>query len=101
MALSKTAKYYRENPDARKKKADYDSDYQKSDTQVKNRVARNRARRRAMKKGRVRKGDGKDLHHANGINSDKVVVMDASKNRGMAEKSRLKGSRRRKRRRTN
>lgn len=97
MALSKTALYYKRNPKARAKKASYDADYQQDDTQVKNRVARNRARRRALKAGRVRKGDGKDLHHHKGINSDATVVMDASKNRGVAEKSRLKGSKRRRR----
>lgn len=38
--------------------------------------------------GLVKKGDGKDIHHKGG----KVTVMKASKNRGMREKSRLKGS---------
>ena len=38
----------------------------------------------------VKKGDGKDIHHKGG----KVTVMKASKNRGMSEKSRLKGSKR-------
>lgn len=31
--------------------------------QVRRRVARNRARRKAEKEGRVRKGDGKEVHH--------------------------------------
>lgn len=71
--------------------------FQSSTTAKKHRAARNRARRRALKAGRVHKGDGKDLHHHKGINSDSVVVMDASKNRGVHEKSRLKGSKRRNR----
>jgi hypothetical protein len=69
--------------------------FQSSPTQKRNRASRNRARRRALKNGRVHKGDGKDLHHHKGINSDSVVVMSASKNRGVREKSRLKGSKRR------
>lgn len=80
---------------------DYKDEYRKfqsSSTAKKHRAARNRARRRAQKAGRVHKGDGKDLHHHKGINNDSVVVMDASKNRGVHEKSRLKGSKRRNRR---
>lgn len=67
--------------------------------QKRRRALRNRARRRALRQGLVRKGDGKDLHHPNGLHSDRVVVMDRSRNRGMAEKSRLPGSTRRRRRR--
>jgi len=42
--------------------------------------------------GLVKKGDGNDIHHKGG----KVIVMKASKNRGIAEKSRLRGSKRKK-----
>ena len=38
--------------------------------------------------GLVKKGDGNDIHHK----GDKVKIMKASKNRGISEKSRLKGS---------
>lgn len=79
---------------------DYKDEYKKfqsSKKQKRNRALRNKARRKALKSGRVSKGDGKDLHHANGINSEKVTVMSRSKNRGIAEKSRLKGSKKRKR----
>ena len=62
--------------------------FQSSKKQKKNRAARNRRRRRLLKMGLVKKGDGKDIHHKGG----KVTVMKASKNRGMREKSRLKGS---------
>lgn len=82
------------------KPRNYRREYQKfqSSTKAKkDRAARNRVRRKALKSGRVKKGDGKDLHHANGIKSDKVTVMSKSKNRGMKEKSRLKGSKRKKR----
>lgn len=40
--------------------------------------------------GLVKKGDGNDIHHK----GDKVKIMKASKNRGISEKSRLKGSKR-------
>ena len=68
--------------------------FQSSTKAKKDRAKRNKARRAAIKSGRVRKGDGKDLHHPNGINSKKTVVMSASKNRGVREKSRRKGSKR-------
>ena len=37
--------------------------WEESPRQVKRREARNKARRQAMKKGLVRKGDGKELDH--------------------------------------
>lgn len=77
-------------------KKDY-SKFQSSKKAKKDRAARNRARRRALKAGRVKKGDGKDLHHDKGISSNSTVVMSASKNRGVKEKSRLRGSKRRRR----
>ena len=48
------------------------------------RVNRNLARRRAMRKGLVKKGDGKDVHHVGGNalkKHSKLKVVDASKNR--------------------
>ena len=66
------------------------SKFQSSRTQKKNRALRNRNRRRLTRSGLVRKGDGMDIHHKGGM----VKVMKASKNRGIAEKSRLKGSKR-------
>lgn len=62
------------------------------------RAARNKARRHAIAEGRVSKGDGKDLHHTEGTNSDKTRVMSASVNRGKIEKSRRRNSRRNRRR---
>lgn len=76
--MKRTAKYYRDNPEAKAKKKAYDSKYQKSPEQVKNRVERNRNRRQALKDGRVRKGDGKDISHTkNGLR-----VKPKSQNRG-------------------
>lgn len=94
--MGKTADFYKKNPEARKKKLAYDTKYQSSETQKKNRASRNRVRAKAMKRGIVKKGDGMDMHHHKGIKSDSAVKISASKNRGMPEKSRLKGSKRKK-----
>jgi hypothetical protein len=66
------------------------SKFQSSRKEKKNRALRNRNRTRLTKMGLVKKGDGMDIHHK----GSKVKVMKASKNRGIAEKSRLKGSKR-------
>ena len=62
------------------------------------RSARTTARRAALKKGTVHKGDGKDIHHANHNPTDNspsnLKVTSASKNRGIHEKSRKRGSKR-------
>ena len=80
-----------------KVKRDYADEYRKfqsTPTQMKRRAKRNRDRRRAEKNGQVQKGDGKDVQHAaNG----RRIVMSASRNRGMPERSRLPVSRRRRR----
>ena len=75
------------------KKRNYKKEYKKfqsSDKEKKNRAARNKRRRKAEKKGSVKKGDGKDIHHK----GSKTKVEPKSVNRGRKEKSRLKGSRR-------
>jgi hypothetical protein len=53
----------------------------------KERANRNLARRIMMRKGKVKKGDGKDVHHVGGnaLNKkSKLKVMAASKNRSYA-----------------
>ena len=53
----------------------------------KKRANRNLARRIMMRKGKVCKGDGKDVHHVGGnaLNKkSKLKVMSASKNRSYA-----------------
>ena len=69
---------------ARNYKKEY-KNYQGTDKQKKRRAARNTARNRALKSGKVRKGDGKDIHHRDGNpknNSKKnLVVKSRSKNR--------------------
>lgn len=74
-------------------KRNYKKEYKKfqsSEEQKTKRAKRNKNRADAEKDGRVSKGDGKDVHHK----GNKTKVMSKSKNRGMAEKSRLKGSKR-------
>lgn len=85
-ANCKTAKYYKENPEARKKRLEYQKEYNKRPSQKKKRAELNKINREADKKGINRKD--KDYDHASGKH------INYSKNRGRAEKSRLKGSKR-------
>jgi hypothetical protein len=64
MALGKSAKYYRKNPTARKKKQAYDAELNKRPEQVKKRVESNQANRVAKKNGTHKKG--MDYDHAVG-----------------------------------
>jgi hypothetical protein len=60
----------------------YDKEYQARPSEVKKRVTRNKDRRKALKEGRVKKGDGKDVHHVRGAaNGGKTKVISRSKNR--------------------
>jgi len=69
--------------------------FQSSEKAKKERSSRNSARRSALKSGRVHKGDNKDVHHTNGVMDNKHTrVMSASENRGKSEKSRKRGSKR-------
>lgn len=72
---SKTAKYYADNPDARKKKLEYQKEYNKKPSEVAKRSELNTYNR---EKGTYGNGDGLDASHKNG----KIVKMEkASKNR--------------------
>lgn len=86
MALSKSAKYYRDNPEARKKKAAYDKKFNQKPEQRKKRSELTKKNREADKKGVNRKG--KDYDHAVGR------YVSVKTNRGRNEKSRRKGSKR-------
>lgn len=75
-AKSKSAKYYANNPSARKKKAATDKKINSRPNQVTKRVEANRARRQAKSAGK--NVTGKDASHTkNGIR-----FKDSSKNRG-------------------
>ena len=74
----------------RLKKREYKDEYKKFQMggQLKKRALRNKNRRKLMAGGRVRKGDGKDIHHV----GSKLTVMSRHKNRGMpGEGGRKKG----------
>lgn len=62
------------------------------------RAARNAARRSAIRSGKAHKGDGKDVHHIHGVEagngSKNLRVISRAANRGMPEKSRKRGSKR-------
>ena len=62
------------------------ANYQGSAEQIKRRSNRNKARRIMVKKGKVKKGDGKDVHHTTGnpMNNKKLAVKSKSKNRSFA-----------------
>jgi hypothetical protein len=70
----KTAQYYRDNPDARKKKAETDKEFNKKPEQIKKRTELKQERR---DRGVDGKG-GKDMSHTK---DGKIVAEDASKNR--------------------
>lgn len=62
--------------------------FQKKEEEKKRRASRNAARRLLMKKGLVKKGDGKDVAHKNGNPKDNrpknLAVVRKSKNRSYA-----------------
>jgi hypothetical protein len=85
MALSRTAQFYRDNPEARKKRQEYQNKYNKKRSAVKKRVEDNKKNRQF---GTYGNGDKKDVSH-----KGKRVVLEAqSKNR--ASKSNTPGDKR-------
>lgn len=70
----RTQRYYDSNPEARAKKAKYDSEFQKKRSQVKKRVEANRFNRNNPNS---KKGDGMDASHKGG----RMVLEKASTNR--------------------
>lgn len=60
--------------------------WENSPEQVKRRMARNRARAKAIREGKVKKGDGKEVHHIDAprtgpLNNKKVAVVSRAYNR--------------------
>jgi hypothetical protein len=77
-----------------KKKRDYAKEYREfhsKPSEKKKRAARNKARRMMERGGRVKKGDGKDVHHKDSNprnNSPKNLAVTSRKtNRGRRSKS--------------
>lgn len=84
--LGKTAKYYQTHPEARKKRLEYQAEYNKRADQLKKRIELNRENR---KRGSYADHDGRDLaHHKSGKFTEKL----ASRNRG--DKNDMAGDRR-------
>jgi hypothetical protein len=76
---------------ARDFKREYQT-YHASPEQKKNRAARNAARAKMMRKGKVKKGDGKDVAHVRafdkgGSNGDGLKVESKSRNRSFKRDS--------------
>tara|TARA_R100000808_G_C2142873_1_gene150662 strand:+ start:305 stop:622 length:318 start_codon:yes stop_codon:yes gene_type:complete len=64
---------------------DYKDEYKKFQSSPKQRAdnrKRKRDRYKLEKGGKVSKGDGKEVHHVGGINSNNLVVSNKSENRG-------------------
>jgi hypothetical protein len=76
MALGRTAKYYRDNPEARKKHRAYQKKYNKKKSSIRQRVEDNRENRKFGTYGNY---DGLDVSRRKG---GKYVLESAKKNRG-------------------
>ena len=79
---SKSAKYFQDNPEARKKKNAYNKEYHSSDERKKYRAGLNKANRKA---GTYGNGDGKDMSHTK---SGKLTKEKQSTNRARNGKGR-------------
>ena len=66
----------------------YDTKYESSPEQKKNRAARGKARDKLEKAGKVRKGDGKDVDHKDGNprNNSKKNLQAITKKRNRSKK---------------
>jgi hypothetical protein len=85
MALGRTAKYYRDNPEARKKRLAYQKRYNARKAQIARRVRNNRENHKFGTYGNY---DGKDVSHK----GKRIVLEKESKNR--ASKSNTPGDKR-------
>jgi len=72
---SRTSKYYKDNPEARKKRLKQQARYNRQSMQIQKRVELNRENR---KRGTYGNGDGKDVSHKK---DGSTVLEKASKNR--------------------
>lgn len=76
VGTSKSAKFYQNNPESRKKKQDYDTEYNRSPKQMKKRAILQAINRDKGTHGNL---DHKDEAH---VSKTKTVKQDQSKNRG-------------------
>jgi len=82
----RTSEYYKTHPEARKKRLEYQAEYNKRANQLKKRIELNRVNR---ERGQYGDGDGKDMSHKK---NGRIVEESASKNRG--SRSNMPGDRR-------
>ena len=82
----RTSEYYKTHPEARKKRLEYQADYNKRPDQLKKRIELNKINR---DRGQYADHDGKDMSHKR---NGRVVEESASRNRG--SKSNAPGDRR-------
>jgi len=61
----------------------YDREYEASEEQKHRRAIRNKHRREALRKGIVKKGDNKDVHHSNKEDLSGIRIISASRNRSI------------------
>ena len=87
MAASKTSTYYKNNPEARKKRNEQQADYNKTKKGLQIRVAANAANRA---KGTYGNGDGKDVAHKPGKEGSKKAKDVNLQNPSVNRRSRLK-----------
>jgi hypothetical protein len=79
--MKATAKYYATHPEARKKRLEYQADYNKRPEQLKKRIELNKINR---DRGQYGDGDSRDMSHKK---NGRVVEESASKNRGSKSNS--------------
>jgi hypothetical protein len=79
--MKSTAKYYASNPEARKKRLEYQAEYNKRPEQLKKRIELNKINR---DRGQYADKDGKDMSHQK---NGRVIEESASKNRGSKSNS--------------
>jgi hypothetical protein len=84
--MGSTSDYYKSNPEARKKRLEYQAEYNKRPDQLKKRIELNRINR---ERGQYADKDGKDMSHQK---NGRVIEESASRNRG--SKSNTPGDRR-------
>lgn len=82
--MKKTAKYYKDNPEAKAKKDAYQKEYNKKPSEVKKRVELNKINR---DRGTYGNGDGMDMSHTkNGVVKKKASVNRGSKSDSPGDK---------------
>lgn len=74
--MGKTSDYYKSHPEARKKRLEYQEEYNKRPDQLRKRIELNKINR---DRGQYADHDGKDMSHKK---NGRVIEESASKNRG-------------------